>query len=340
MSFDDADAYVPGHFVTQDGLRLYTRDYQANGRAAQGVPVICLAGLTRNSRDFQQFALMLSRDESAPRRVITIDSRGRGNSAWDENKSNYNIAVECGDVIAICDSLGIERAAFIGTSRGGLLLHLLAAARPGLISGLVLNDIGPVIENEGMAKIRDYLNASQPIDDWDGAVAALRRIHERNFPALSDRDWLDMAQAIYAEKDGAVAADYDPAIAAQLLTLDLSQPLPTLWPQFEGLSNLPVLAIRGEHSELLSEATFADMAQRHRGLVRLTAAGQGHAPSSTIPTSTPRYPPSFRKPELAARNGRIWTVAKGLCLPRLSLDKKKKPGSKAGLPRLTEVRPD
>lgn len=158
----DAGGFQERFYTSSDGLRLYARDYRPDEAASAGwLPVICLPGLTRNTRDFHPLALLLSRDPTAPRRVIAIDSRGRGNSAWDENKANYNLAIEAGDVIAACTTLGIERAIFIGTSRGGLILHLIAATHPDLLEAVILNDIGPVLEAEGLARIRDYLNNSR-----------------------------------------------------------------------------------------------------------------------------------------------------------------------------------
>ncbi|MGZ2423499.1 pimeloyl-ACP methyl ester carboxylesterase [Rhizobium laguerreae] len=158
----DAGGFQERFYTSSDGLRLYARDYRPDQAAAAGrLPVICLPGLTRNTRDFHPLALLLSRDTTMPRRVIALDSRGRGNSAWDENKANYNLAIEAGDVLAACAALGIERAIFIGTSRGGLILHLIAATRPDLLEAVILNDIGPVLEAEGLARIRDYLNGGR-----------------------------------------------------------------------------------------------------------------------------------------------------------------------------------
>ncbi|ARM87678.1 alpha/beta hydrolase family protein [Rhizobium sp. CIAT894] len=277
------DTYASGFqerfYTSSDGLKLYACDYSPSEAATAGrLPVVCLPGLTRNTRDFHSLALLLSQDITAPRRVIALDSRGRGNSAWDENKANYNLAIEAGDVIAACQALGIERAVFIGTSRGGLILHLIAATRPDLLEAVILNDIGPVIEARGLALIRDYLNGGRRPADWREAVDMLQENHGGSFTALSKQDWREMALALYRDVGGRPAADFDPAIAEALKSIDFSQPLPNLWEQFEKLSQLPLMLIRGENTSLLSQETVNEMARRHSNLILHAAEGQGHAP--------------------------------------------------------------
>ncbi|OWO92976.1 alpha/beta hydrolase [Rhizobium esperanzae] len=275
----DAGGFQERFYFSPDGLRLYARDYRPEeAAAAERLPVICLPGLSRNARDFHPLALLLSRDRTGPRRVIALDSRGRGNSAWDENKANYNLAVETGDIIAACAAFGIERAFFIGTSRGGLILHLIAATRPDLLEAVVLNDIGPAIEARGLALIRDYLNSGKAPADWKEAADLLRENHGASFTALTGEDWREMALALYRDVAGRPVADFDPAIAEALRSIDFSQPLPDLWAQFESLSRFPLMLIRGENSPLLSQETAGEMARLHPGLILHTAGGQGHAP--------------------------------------------------------------
>lgn len=264
------------HYIqVADGLKLYARIY---GPKNEGLPIVCLPGLSRNSRDFHQLALLLSTQPPAPFRVITIDSRGRGLSDRDEKKERYTIPTEAQDVIAILDRFGIERAIFIGTSRGGLILHILAATHPERLAGVVLNDIGPVIEIEGVKQIQDYLGKERRPRNFDDAAAILTETHGPSFPALSEADWRDMADAIYREIDGNLIADFDPAIAEQFRAADLSQPLPDLWAQFDLFRSLPLMTIRGENSRLLSKQTSEAMAERHPHMRSLTAPGQGHAP--------------------------------------------------------------
>lgn len=279
MPDTDAVGFQERFYTSADGLRLYARDYRPDGAASPGrLPVICLPGLTRNTRDFHPLALLLSRDTTAPRRVIALDSRGRGNSAWDENKANYNLAIEAGDVIAACAALGIERAIFIGTSRGGLILHLIAATRPDLLEAVILNDIGPVLEAEGLARIRDYLNSGRKPGDWNEAAVILKENHGASFTTLAEEDWHEMALALYRDIDGRPVADFDPAIAEALKSVDFSQPMPDLWEQFDRLSRFPLMLVRGENTSLLSKETADEMARRHPRLILHAADGQGHAP--------------------------------------------------------------
>ncbi|NML74274.1 alpha/beta hydrolase [Rhizobium sp. S-51] len=267
--------FVEQRVATADGLTLYTRIY---GAGLGGLPVVCLPGLTRNSRDFHQLAIVLSTAATRPRRVITIDSRGRGRSDWDEDKSRYTLPVEAGDVVSVLDALQIDRAGFIGTSRGGLILHLLAASHADRIAGAVLNDIGPVIELEGLRQIQAYLGRDRRPDDVSEATTILKEIHGPSFPALGEGDWRDMADAIYRERDGRIVADFDPAIADQVRALDLSQPVPDLWPLFETLKQVPLMTVRGATSRLLSAETLKEMTQRAPDMEALTVPGQGHAP--------------------------------------------------------------
>lgn len=279
MSGDYDSGFLARIFTATDGLNLYARDYgHDNPLTADRAPVVCLPGLTRNSRDFHQLALLLSQDTIAPRRVITLDARGRGLSSWDDDKSRYNLLIEAEDVITACTVFDVAQAAFIGTSRGGLVLHILGTKRPDLMNALVFNDIGPVIEKEGLAHIRDYLNSSRQPDSWADAMVFLKETHAAEFPALQDTDWLDMAHAIYAEIDGKLTADFDPAIAVQLLALDLDAPLPDLWQAYESLQDIPLLVIRGENSRLLSPDVVAEMEKRHSNAQTMMAQGQGHAP--------------------------------------------------------------
>jgi pimeloyl-ACP methyl ester carboxylesterase len=264
-------------FTAEDGLRLHARDYPA-AAGNYRLPLVCLPGLSRNARDFHQLALLVSQDIHAPRRVIALDYRGRGLSAYDEDAANYNLAIECRDVITVCTALGLSRCIFAGTSRGGLILHIMAAVKPDLIGGAILNDIGPEIEAAGLRDIRDYLAKRSSPANFEAAADVLEDMHGSTFPALSRNDWCDMAEAIYAERNGVIVADYDPKLADQLQTIDFSKPLPTLWPQFELLGKKPLLIVRGEHSGLLSPETLTRMASCAPTIQTATAPGQGHAP--------------------------------------------------------------
>jgi len=274
-----AGGYESVFFSASDGLRLHAADYGRDNPATRDrLPVVCLPGLTRNTRDFDDLARLLSTDAKAPRRVVSFDYRGRGQSGWDKDSSRYTIIVEAEDVLSGMAALGLEHAIFIGTSRGGLIMHVLAAMRPGVMTAGVLNDIGPVIEGAGLAQIKAYLSRMPKPKDWTDAAQILAEAHSRSFPALGEADWADFARAIYVEKDGQLVADYDPGLLDGLKGVDFSTPLPIMWPQFEGLGGMPLMALRGEHSTLLSSDTLIEMKNRVPSLQAVTIAGQGHAP--------------------------------------------------------------
>lgn len=263
-------------YAAPDGLQLHARLY---GEATlAGWPVVCLPGLTRNARDFHELALYLSGREEKPHRVVAFDYRGRGQSAYDAEVKNYNVVTEANDVLAGLDALGVEAAAFIGTSRGGLIVHMLGTLRPAALKAIVLNDIGPVIEADGLAHIKNYLDRAPKPKSFEQAVFTQRTAHGVDFPALTDADWERMARALYRETDGGWMPDFDPKLVETLAAIDFSRPLPTLWPQFEAMAAVPTLVLRGANSRLLSTETLGEMHARHPGMQAITVAGQGHAP--------------------------------------------------------------
>jgi len=264
----------------QDGLLLFARDYAPASDATAGaaLPVVCLPGLARHSADFHEVAVALSRDAARKRRVLAVDYRGRGRSGRDRNWENYTVQTETADLLTLMTAAGIGRAIFLGTSRGGLITMMLSVMRPAAIAGAILNDIGPVIDGQGLARIRQYVGKMATPASWDEAVDMLKTHAHRRFPALSDREWLKFAERTWSLTDGKLTPSYDPALAKGLRSLDLERPLPALWEAFMGLSGVPLLAIRGENSDLLSTETLAEMARRHPACETLVAEGQGHAP--------------------------------------------------------------
>lgn len=270
------DGFFDFFYAAQDGLRLHARVYgeRRDGR----LPVVCLAGLTRNARDFHPLALSLSRDDATPRQVVSFDYRGRGLSGYDPDWRKYDAKVETQDVIDGLSGLGIKEAAFIGTSRGGILIHLLAAMRPGLVKAAVLNDVGPVVETAGLVQIRDLLARAAKPKTFAEAANIARAAQGSTFSALADADWERIVRATHRDEGGTPVPDYDPALLNTLAGLDPQKPLPALWALFAALSKSPVLAIRGANSTLLSAATVEEMARRHPDFRTVTVAGQGHAP--------------------------------------------------------------
>lgn len=270
-----------------DGLKLYARVYEPEQTAdtlpPRALPIVCLPGLTRNTRDFHELALILAGHPITPRRVISFDFRGRGRSAYDPDWSHYNIGTEAADVIAGLSHLGIERAVFLGTSRGGMVTHILAAIAPQLLAGVILNDIGPELAPEGLMEICENLGkradgAAPEPKNFAEAEALQRAALADAFPALTNADWERSTRAIYTASDGGVRPDHDLNLLKTLEGIDFAQKLPDLWAQFDLFAELPLLLIRGENTRLLASGTVAEMTRRHPALQVINVAGQGHAP--------------------------------------------------------------
>ena len=272
-------------FVTaQDGLQLHVRAYGA--RASSALPVVCLPGLARTGADFADLALVLSSDRERP--VLALDYRGRGKSQYDRNPANYTLQVELADLLAVLTALGIGRAAFVGTSRGGILTMLLAVARPTAIAGCVLNDIGPVIEPAGLMRIKSYVGKLPQPASFRDAADILQRLFGIHFPKWSAADWLGFARRTFKQADGRVVADYDARLATTLAGLTADRPLPPLWKEFDALARLPVMVVRGSNSDILSPTTVAAMRERRSSLDVVEVADEGHAPRLTEPKTAGR----------------------------------------------------
>jgi pimeloyl-ACP methyl ester carboxylesterase len=264
-------------FITApDGLKLHVRSY--GSPTARGLPVVCLPGLARTASDFDALATTLSSDAAQPRRVIAIDYRGRGHSEYDRNFRNYSLPVECTDASAVITALGIAPAVFVGTSRGGLLTMMLAAHRPTAIAGVVLNDIGPVIEPKGLMRIRGYLGKLPQPRSYEEGAEILRRLFDAQFPKLDPDDWLAYARRTWKDESGRLTPDYDVNLAKTLGDVDLERPQPALWNQFDALARIPLMVIRGANSDLLSPSTVSAMQARRPDMDVVEVPDQGHAP--------------------------------------------------------------
>lgn len=263
------------YYTSRDGLKLHARRYRAAG-GTHARPAVCLPGLTRNGRDFHDLAVALSARSSGARTVYTLDYRGRGLSAIDPEWRNYTIPTEMLDVADFLTLTGLSDVALIGTSRGGLISMLLAAAFPAALGAVVLNDIGPVIEHEGLARISGYVGRVPLPFSWPDAARMVRELNRRHFPDLSEDVWEQVARQWYNEKNGKPSPGYDSNLGKVLSVLD--GPLPALWPQFEALKRVPLMVIRGERSDILTAQTVEEMQRRHPAAIAVTVPGQGHAP--------------------------------------------------------------
>lgn len=264
-------SYAEIHWQSHDGLRLYARVYDGPGPGAP--TILCLHGLTRNSRDFEDLAPHLAQRY----RVIVPDLRGRGFSARDPNLQNYQPGIYVRDVLALLGTVGASRVAVIGTSLGGMLAMMLGFSHPARIAGIVLNDVGPEIDPAGIERIKQYAGRLPPARTWSEAVVQTRAVFGDAWPNLAPDRWAALARRGYREDAaGMIVVDADPNIgealrAAPAATLDL-------WPLWNALRNVPTLAIRGDRSDILNAATFARMKSENPNLQQLEVANRGHVP--------------------------------------------------------------
>lgn len=270
-----SDRFASVFVSASDGLQLHARCIGPARSSA--LPVVCLPGLTRTAADFDVLATALAADNAA-RRVIAVDYRGRGLSDYDRDPAKYTPDVEMADVMTMLDALDIRRAIFIGTSRGGILTMLLATGQPALVAAAVLNDIGPVIEPQGLVRIKSYVGKLPEPANYGDAATLLRRLFGAQFPNLTENDWLASARRAFKEEDGRLVPTYDINLARTLDAVTPDMAAPTLWPQFDALAGVPVMVIRGLLSDLLSAETVAAMQMRHPSLEVVEVANQGHAP--------------------------------------------------------------
>lgn len=266
---------VEQRYESRDGLSLYYRDYDGGG---EGWPLLCIPGLSRNSRDFHRLGLALQ----GTRRVLAVDLRGRGLSDYDPDGDNYRLPTYVSDVGDLLRDAGIDRAVVLGTSLGGVIAMMLAAAQPAKFVGVVLNDIGPEIARAGLERIRAQAGRLGPVWSWDEAREQTREIHGHALPGLDDARWMEYTHAAYREgPDGVPRLDLDPRIGE---TPARAGDLPDPWTMFGKLS-MPVLVLRGERSDILTATTVERMQASKPGLHAVTVAGRGHAPLLDEPDS-------------------------------------------------------
>jgi pimeloyl-ACP methyl ester carboxylesterase len=270
-------------FTSQDGISLYAADYPAIEDCGL-LPVVCLPGLTRSSTDFTDLAALLS----AKRRVICPDLRGRGKSDNAPNPESYTPLVEAGDVLGQLAALGVQRAIYIGTSRGGLISILTPLIHPSMLAGVVLNDIGCELAPAGLARILSYAGQSAVFSGWSQAAAAFAKNNQSQFPKFGDADWLAMAKRCCIEWGGEIRMAYDPQIGValkQAAELTKDQPPADLWGPFQALANIPCALIHGELSDLLTSDIVQRMKQAKPDMIVATVPDRGHAPLLDEPQS-------------------------------------------------------
>jgi len=278
MSMSDrtgAEPYRDAYYQVPDGLRLHYRDYAGD---ASKPPLICLPGLTRNSRDFEELA-----ERYAPRfRVLALEFRGRGLSEYDPQPERYMPFTYAKDVIELLDQLKIPEAIFVGTSLGGLVTMAVAVMAPERIVAAVMNDVGPDVSEEGIERIKTYVGKDPRFSDWDEAGRIIAANVGSSFEHYSHDDWVAMAKRNCREENGEVRFDYDMAIAVPFQTAN-SGPQVDLWPFFRALTTKPLLVVRGANSDLLTADTAERMKEEAPDMRLATVPGVGHAPDLSEP---------------------------------------------------------
>ncbi len=268
--------FADRRWTAPDGLSLYARDYAAASGPAK-LPVIAIHGLTRNSADFGAIAPLIAQ---SGRRVLAVDVRGRGKSDRAPDPMTYQPVNYAHDILALMEQAGVARAVFLGTSMGGLITMALAAIRSKVIAAAIINDVGPEVAKEGLARIAAY--SGQPVDTptWAEAAAYVKQHNAVAFPHYADADWDAFARRVFrVGSEGSPELDYDPDIAVPIRAAGARALVPNLWPMFGRLTRArPVLLVRGETSDLLSESIAAKMRKRAPKMDFVEVPGVGHAP--------------------------------------------------------------
>jgi pimeloyl-ACP methyl ester carboxylesterase len=273
MPTNDTGRFYQSH----DGLKLYYRDFAPEKSA---VPVLCLPGLTRNSRDFEDLARRLSQN----RRVLTPDLRGRGYSEHDPDWRNYRPGTYATDIWTLLDGLAIPQVIVVGTSLGGLIAMVMAVQDAKRLRGVVMNDVGPEIAPEGLARIQAYTGRLPPVASWDEAIAQTKEVYGVTLPGLTEDEWRRMARRVYREDaDGVPRPDIDPAIGRAVR--ESGPQTRDAWQAFDALHDTPLLVIRGAMSDILAEETVVRMQERKPDLIAVTVPDRGHVPLLNEPES-------------------------------------------------------
>jgi pimeloyl-ACP methyl ester carboxylesterase len=270
-----SDRFASVFVTAPDGLTLHVRRY--GSRATSALPVVCLPGLARTAGDFHHLAEALAAHPEKPRLVLALDYRGHGRSEYDLDADNYTLPVALADLSAVLIALEIAPAIFLGTSYGGLLAMMLAVSRPTAIAGVILNDIGPVMEPQGWVRIKGYIKELSIPRNFEEGAEILRWRFDAQFPKLTPQDWIAFAQRTWREHGGRLVPDYDVKLARTLQGADLQHP-PMMWNHFDALRRVPLMVIRGANSDMLAPTTLQAMVSRRDELEVAIVPDQGHAP--------------------------------------------------------------
>ena len=262
--------YQEVYYQSTDGLSLYARDYGGE----KDNTILAMHGLTRNSADFEESVSYLTNYG----RVIAVDQRGRGRSDYDPNWRNYNPTRYVEDMWVLLDYLNIEKAILLGTSMGGIMSMIMGAQQPDRVKAIILNDIGPVVEQTGLSRIKNYVGKMPPVRSWDEATSQAAELNADFYPSYRKADWLAFAKRTYIERDGVPVLAYDQGLSKPIEAEDSATVPPELWSLYEACIDIPTLIVRGELSDIISEKTLDEMVKRHKKSRAVTVPNTGHAP--------------------------------------------------------------
>lgn len=273
------------NYSASDGLILSGRVYGvATCDTDLRAPLICLPDYFKNANEFHEFALAMSTHPTHNRMVYVFEARGRGDSSYDKNSSNYNIVQECNDLLDGMIACNLGHADFVTSPQGALMLFNLTGMKPGIISSVVINDVGPEIEAQCIVRTKNNIANMPHFSNWEAAAAYWKAAEQSQFSSFNDEDWLRLAKQFYKETNGKIVYDFDSKLIDNLQAIDLDTRLIDMWPQFCGLKNIPVLLIHGENSDFLNAEKIIQMRKNILNMEVLKIRGQGHAPDFSSKT--------------------------------------------------------
>lgn len=263
------------YFTSYDGIRLYAREYPGDPSRR---PLLCLPTITENGRSFEPLARALANHEQGSRTIYSLDFRGRGYSENDPNWKNYTPMIEMIDLINFLSLKRLHRPTILAAGWAGIITMMLATLHTGMLGPVILNDTGPKLETTGLLRVQAFIGRLPTPSSWRKAAEQIKGLNDHHFTDLTNDDWLRIAHQQYNEVDGRPAPAYDPNLEKSLMMADATEGAPQMWEQFEAMKHVPILAIRGENSDVLKKETLEQMFTRHENLQMFTVANEGHTP--------------------------------------------------------------
>lgn len=263
------------YFTGYNGVRLYAREYPGDPAKR---PLLCLPTITENSRSFEPLAEKLANHERGSRTVYSLDFRGRGFSENDPNWKNYSPLIEMSDLINFMSLKCLHQPTILASGWSGIITMTLATLHRTMLGPVILNDTGPKLETNGLIRVQAFIGRLPTPSSWRKAAEQIKELNKNHFTDLTNEDWLRLAHQQYNEFEGHPQTAYDPNLEKSLMMADVTEGAPLMWDQFAAMSHIPILAIRGENSDVLSKQTLEEMFYRHQNLQIFTVAKEGHTP--------------------------------------------------------------